>query len=197
MLGIMIYNELKMNQHVSIRKKSLINQLNLRLVTLKKLVRVLDFKFSLPLANAIFHSKLLYGIEAWGLCPKYLIKKIQTIQNKAARYVQGYKSRTLDTNTLLKNMKWLPIQELINYRISCLVHQIINTKTPIYLYEMLITNNQTNTRNKVGNKLGTKPREIGKTMYTKNQFCSRAYDIYNNIPSIITSITKRDMFKNI
>ena len=82
MLGIMIYNELKMNQHVSIRKKSLINQLNLRLVTLKKLVRVLDFKFSLPLANAIFHSKLLYGIEAWGLS---LIKVLFLISSKVQR----------------------------------------------------------------------------------------------------------------
>ena len=54
MLGITINNELKMNNHVSIGKHSLINQLNLRLIALKKLVRVSDFEFSVKLANSIF-----------------------------------------------------------------------------------------------------------------------------------------------
>ena len=68
MLGITIDSNLKMNYHVSIGKKSLINQLNLRLIALRKLVRVSDRKFSIQLANALFHAKILYGIEVWGLC---------------------------------------------------------------------------------------------------------------------------------
>ena len=91
-----------MNYHVATGKQSLINQLNMRIIVLRKLVKVSDNKFSTQLANAIFHSKLLYGIEIWGLCPKYLIKKIQVIQNKAARIVQGISARNLDTKTLLK-----------------------------------------------------------------------------------------------
>ena len=61
---------------------------------------------------------------------------------------------------------------------------------------MLITNNNINTRNNLRNKLGTKPKSIGKSQYTKNQFCSQAYDIYNNIPSTITSISNKNMFKS-
>ena len=113
MLGITINNELKMNNHVSIGKTSLINQLNLRLIALKKLVRVSDFEFSVKLANSIFQSKILYGIEVWGLCPKYLIAKIQLQQNKAARIVIGFKSRNMNNATLLKTMKWLCVQDMI------------------------------------------------------------------------------------
>ena len=98
-------------------------------------------KFSMQLANALFHSKLLYGIEVWGLCPKYLIHKVQILQHKAARITQSIKSRSLDSKTLLKNMKWLSIQDLIDYRISCLVHQVVYTHKPEYLYKMLILNN--------------------------------------------------------
>ena len=102
MLGFMIDQNLKMNYHISQGRKSLINQLNLRINALRRLVRVSDQTFSINLANALFHSKLLYGIEIWGMCPKYLIAKIQVLQNKAAIIVHGYQSRRLDTITLLK-----------------------------------------------------------------------------------------------
>ena len=195
MLGITVDANMKMNFHVTVGPKSLINQLNLRLRALQKLVKVSDFKFSMQLANSIFHSKLLYGIEVWGLCPKYIIKKVQVLQNKAARIVQGIGARKLDTSTLIKNMNWLQIQELISYRISCLIHQIVYTQKPEYLHKILIANNSINTRSNLGNKLGTKPKNIGKSQYTKNQFCSKAYNIYNLIPSIITSIENKALFK--
>ena len=79
--------------------------------------------------------------------------------------------------------------------ISCLIHQIIHMKKPFYLYGILITNNKINTRNNIGFKLGTKPKNIGSSQFTKNQFCSRAYDYYNVLPSIITSIEDNHTFK--
>ena len=51
MLGMRINEDLKMNMHVITGNKSLINQLNLRLIALKKLVKVSDQKFSKQLAN--------------------------------------------------------------------------------------------------------------------------------------------------
>ena len=196
MLGITVESNLKMNHHVAIGQSSLINQLNMRLISLKKLVKVSDVKFSIQLANALFHSKLLYGIEIWGLCPKYLLQKIQRLQNKAARITLGISARSLDSATLLRKMNWMSIEQLVEYRISCLIHQVIYTQTPEYIYKMLIVNNQTNTRTTIGNKLGPKPRHIGKTQYSKNQFIPRSYDIYNAIPSIITSIENKQIFQN-
>ena len=195
MLGITIEKNLKMNYHISQGKTSLLNQLSFRLNILRKLVKVSDFHFSKQLANSLFHSKLLYGIEVWGLAPLYLINKIQVLQNKAARIVQGFKSRNLDTNTLISNMNWMKVRELIHFRISCLIHKIIHQKKPLYLYEILVTNNSTNTRNNIGHKLGTKPSNIGSSQFTKNQFCSRAYEIYNILPATITSIVDQHIFK--
>ena len=117
------------------------------------------------------------------------------MQNKATRIVQGVSTRLLYTTTLIKNMNWLPIDKLIEYRIACLIHQIIYTKKPEYLHDMLITNNKINICNNLGNKLGTKPGNIGSSQFTKDQFCSHSYDIYNKIPSIITSIKNKLTFK--
>ena len=131
----------------------------------------------------------------WGLCPKYLLHKIQRLQNKAARITLGITARLLDTQTLLSKINWLSIEQLIKYRIATLIHQVIYTHTPEYIYKMLIINNKTNTRTTIGNKLGPKPKNIGKTMYSKNQFIPRSYEIYNEIPSIITSIPNKKVFQ--
>ena len=60
---------------------------------------------------------------------------------------------------------------------------------------MLISNNNINTRNNLGNKLGSRPANTGNTQFSKKQFGIRAYDIYNQIPSIITSIEDKKTFK--
>ena len=45
--------------------------------------------------------------------PLYLKKKIKSIQLEAARLAIGPKSRMWSATTLLKNMKWLPLEDLI------------------------------------------------------------------------------------
>ena len=120
-----------------------------------------DQKFSKNLANALFQSKLIYGIQVWGLSPQYLIKKVQVLQNKAARVVQGYKSYRINNETLLKNMNWLPVNKLVILHVSKLVHQIIHTGEPAYFYNKMVKTKTNNTRSNTGNKLGPKPKTIG------------------------------------
>ena len=195
-LGITVDAKMKMNSHIMEGSKCLLNQLTTRLTALKKLVKVSDRKFSLNLANGLFMSKLLYGIQAWGLAPKYLLNKIQVLQNKAARVVQGYKSYKLSTTDLLKNMKWLNIEHLIILNISILVHGIINTGEPSYFYERIVRLQNNSNRTNMGRRLGQKPVDIGTSTFTKNQFCSRAFDIYNCVPAQISSIKDKKKFKS-
>ena len=62
-LCIHINSKLKMNDHIAIGNKSLINKLTSRISALKKLVKISDFKFWLNLANGLFISKQVYGIK--------------------------------------------------------------------------------------------------------------------------------------
>ena len=48
----------------------------------KKLVRVADTKFSIRLANAIFMSKMTYGIQAWGLPPNFYYIEYKSCRTK-------------------------------------------------------------------------------------------------------------------
>ena len=78
-----------------------------------------------------------------------------------------------------------------------LAHQIIHTKSPEYLYDILkqhISDNKANTRSQTGHKLGVKSADIGKSQWTKNIYCSRIFERYQKIQSIITYITEHKVF---
>ena len=92
-------------------------------------------------------------------------------------------------------MKWLSVENLVILYTSNLCHKIIQRKTPKYLYERLITDTNKNTLTKTGNKLGTKPGNIGKSTHMINTYCSSIYEIYNNLPPILISINEKQIFK--
>ena len=62
---------------------------------------------------------------------------------------------------------------------------------PKYLYGRLTTATAKNTRTKIGNKLGTKPDNIGKSTLTASTYFAKIFEIYNNLSSIITSIDEK------
>ena len=71
----------------------------------------------------------------------------------------------------------------------------MNLKQPEYLYLRLVRESSNNTRNNICRKLGQKPDSEGRSMFTKNQFCNKVYNIYNKLPSQITSIVDHKKFK--
>ena len=133
-LGIIIQDNLKLNEWIEGGKESILNQLRTRNTALKKIAKIADFNQRRNLANALFQSKLMYGIHIWGTAPKYLIHRIQVEQNNAARITCGYKSIRWSQTKLLKEMKWMNINNLIKLHSSILIHQVINTQKPEYFH---------------------------------------------------------------
>ena len=70
-----------------IGKKSVLTSLTSRLNALRKVCRVATFKQRKIIADGIVMSKLIYIIQLWGGCSKYLIYILQKLRNKAARFV--------------------------------------------------------------------------------------------------------------
>ena len=97
--------------------------------------KVANFKTRKMIAEGIIMSKLIYLIELWGGCSKYLIEALQKAQNRAARTVTK-----LDWNTpasvLLKQCGWLSVHQLAEYHSVVLVYKVIQRKSPMYLHNM-------------------------------------------------------------
>ena len=87
---------------------------------------------SLPffLSHLDYCNSLLFG------CPQYLLNKLQNVQNNAARLILRV-SKTVHISPHLAFLHWLPIDSRIQYELSSLCYNCLNSTAPDYLTELL------------------------------------------------------------
>ena len=78
-------------------------------------------------------SKLTYLIALWGGCNLYLLKSLQTLQNKAARIVTKLDWNS-STSALLQQCGWLVV-----YHSVLLVFNVLQSQEQKPLYKMFPT----------------------------------------------------------
>ena len=75
----------------------------------------------------------------FGQLPKYLINRLQRVQNTTAGYVYGRYAKTVDVNWLNLNLNWLPIKRNIEMNTVKLARKSLNDELwPNYLKLALI-----------------------------------------------------------
>ena len=137
-------------------------------------------------------SKLVYLIPLWGGSAKFLIKSLQTLQNKAARAVTK-----LDWNTptveLLRQCGWLSVHQLSVYHSVVLVFKVLQVKSPKYLYNMFSTTYNYKTREADSGRI----RNIRKPELelSKDSFRWRAAALFNQLPENIRNKKNLQGFK--
>ena len=81
-------------------------------------------------------SRLDYCNSLLAGCPKYLLSKLQNVQNNAVRLIFRT-TRSVHVTPMLHSLHWLPIEQRIEYKLSLLCFKIISHQAPIYLLELL------------------------------------------------------------
>jgi len=71
-------------------------------------------------------DSLLYGV------PENLLRKVQSVQNAAARLLTNTRRRD-HIIPVLRQFHWLPVQRRVEFKIACLVHQSLASTAPKYL----------------------------------------------------------------
>ena len=136
LLGIQIHENMKWRDYIIDTENSLLKSLNTRIKALKRIKHVASFKSRLMVANGIFSSKLLYGLQLYGGTEEYLLNSLQVVQNMAARTVTKLNMFT-PTSTLLKQTGWLSVRQLIFYHSVLLVYKVRQTSLPQYLADKI------------------------------------------------------------
>ena len=75
--------------------------------------------------NAMFHG-----------APSYSIKRLQRVQNNAARIILEA-SRQSHVSPLLRTLHWLRIQQRIQHKVSLLTFKVHSTSMPSYLHRLI------------------------------------------------------------
>ena len=121
-----------MEKHINMKCRDAYGQL----YNIAKIRKYLDFKSAERLVNALVHSHIDYCNALLIGLPQKLIKKLQMVQNSAARVLCRVRKFDHITPTL-KQLHWLPVSFRIKYKICMLTFNALNGRGPTYLSDML------------------------------------------------------------
>ena len=134
-----------------------------------------------------FCNSLLYGM------PKYLIQKLQRVQNAAARLVSGCHKHDHITPVLYR-LHWLPVEQRIEYKILLLTFKALNDCAPSYLSELVKPYVPPRSLRSKSSNLLTRGSFKLKS-YGKRAFSNAAPELWNSIPSDIRQCLDISCFK--
>ena len=143
-LGMILDEKLSFNSHLTEKMAKANSGLGL-MKHLKKWVshKTLEVIYKMYVRPHLDYGDMVYDVgeaEKNGIFPtgisSTLLKKVESIQYEAARIVTGaWKGTSRDK--LYKNLGWESLQERRIMRKLCLVYEVLDTKFPNYLYDIL------------------------------------------------------------
>ena len=126
--------------------------------------------------------------------PKYMIQKLQRVQNCAARLVAG-QPRAAHIRPVLKELHWLPVEQRITFKVLLLTFKALNNLAPPYLSQLIVPYNPTRNLRSAGKHLLEVPNVRLKS-YGDRAFSVAAPKRWNEIPLDIKLSRSVDVFKS-
>ena len=164
----------------------------MHLYSIGKIRKCLSEETTATLVNALITSRLDYANAILYGIPKYLIHKLQLVQNSAARLV--CRKRKHDHVTpLLRHLHWLPVKYRIMYKINLLTFKCIHGIAPQYLSDLIKPH--VPARRLRSSDKGLLEKSIGRTNKGDRAFSSAAPDLWNELPDDIRILDKLCSFK--
>ena len=103
---------------------------------ISKVRKYLTVNAARSLMNAYVISRMDYANALLAQLPAYLIRKVQRVQNYAARVINRTGWRD-SISRQLKDLHWLPVKQRIEFKVLLVVYKSLNNLAPKYLKDLL------------------------------------------------------------
>jgi hypothetical protein len=156
----------------------------------------LDSHSTEVLVHAFISSRIdLNNCLLLGL-PKNLLKKVQILQNAAARLVKKVPKYSHITETLIE-LHWLPVAQRIEYKTLLIVFKALQDKAPQYIKDLIERQNNTShgLRSNSKNLLMTKKSKYAS--FGDRNFSHVAPHLWNTLPVSLRHCDSLDVFKRL
>jgi hypothetical protein len=192
-LGIYLDADATMRTHVS----RTVSNCFAALRQIRSIRRSVPKQAMLSLVVSLVLSRLDYGSATLVGLPAYLISRLQSAMNAAARLV--FSARKYDHVTpLLQELHWLKMEQRIEYKLAVLVYRCLNGLAPSYLASDLQRVSDLASRRRL-RSASTDALVIPPTRLSTvgdRAFPVAAARIWNSLPAYVTSSTSLATFKN-
>ena len=183
LLGGNVCKDLSWTDHLVAGKKAIVPAIRRRLGALHLLRDQLPQSSRLLLCNGLIVSKVYYLIQVWGAAPPTLLKKMQVLLNKSARFVIGGNKRT-SSHVLMDKCGWLLIDEMVKYQSLVSLWTILHRKIPRQLEDRLTLDDEM--------YISTEPPRL---MTISHGYRHRAVGCWNQLDDSIRSQLSLPKFK--
>ena len=137
---------------------------------------VLPPKVLPTILDALVMSHVRYCSQVFGCATKTALKRLQKVQNFAARVISG--RRKFDhISDVLESLEWLPVSSLLDLNDMCLLHRVLSTGEPEVLRHDLLCNSDVSERKTRQSNHLYVPR--ARTSLGQRTFKQRACKLYN------------------
>ena len=195
-LGVLFDENVTMSQHV----KNVCKTASYALWRISRCRHLLDKDRTIKLIHAFVTCRIDYCNSLLLGCTDYQIKKLQHIQNSAARLVcRIKKSDRCHITPVLRSLHWLPIRERIIFKVICIVFKCIYFNTaPVYLKELIVINNRNYMSLRSNAAIMLKRPLPPKTVtYGSNAFAIKAPSLWNDLPVDLRTVQVYEHFKTV
>ena len=192
-LGAIMDEHLTLSSHVT----KVCQSASLALAKIGRLRKYIDRKTTERLVHAFVtfrldsNNSLLYSV------PDAYIKRLQRIQNSAARLVLAVKGKYVNINRLRRDeLHWLPVKDRIIFKVLLLAFKCIHGLAPNYLSDHLNIYKPTRALRSASKFLLCVPRGISTVNYGERAFTAAAPKLWNALPETLRKATSLDTFKS-
>lgn len=176
-LGVYFDSQLSMSHHVN----QLCKSLHFEIRRIGHLANVLSLESLKTLTSAYIFSRIDYCNSLFFALPNVLIKKLQRIQNHAARVILRKKKRDHIT-PMFVSLHWLPIEKRSLYKIATLCFKCKNGTAPHYLLDLIEDYTPSRQVRSQSKCLFTVPPKKGRTKLSERSFRHAAPHVWNSLP---------------
>ena len=128
-----------------------------------------------------------------GNMPEKQLRKLQVIQNSAARLITRTK-KFESISPVLQTLHWLPIRLRIVYKLLLLAYQCYHGVSPMYLSELLLKYESVRNLRSTQKELLVIPQVLTKS-YGERSFSYIVPLLWNNIPCSLKKASSVESFK--
>ena len=193
-ISVVLDSSLSFRSHIDSTEKTC----NFHIRNLYMIKEFVNRENLVTLVHSLIISKVDYCNSLFIGLPNVILKKVQSVLNRAVRLIFNLPPRVPTTSSLIE-LHWLPFKARIEFKICLITFKALKFNQPSYIGELLSFSSHESTlglRSAYDPYRLHEPRAIGERGFANRSFSYTAPRLYNKLPIVIKLIYSLNTFKS-